>query len=51
MRGIVEIPKDAGQEEVLEAAKGLKSVLGQIEGKEIKKIIFVPERILNIIAK
>lgn len=51
MRGMIEIPIHGGQEEALEAAKELKSVQAQLEGKSIKKIIFVPGKILNIIAK
>lgn len=51
MRGMIEIPKDGGQDEALAAAKELKSVQNQLDGKNIIKIIFVPGKILNIIAK
>lgn len=50
-RGAIEIAKDADQETAMEAAMGLGKVKGQLDGKDIKKIIYVPGRILNIVAK
>ena len=51
MRGEIEIPKDADQETAMAEAMKQSRVEGQLEGKDIKKIIFVPGRILNIVAK
>ncbi|GMH37090.1 hypothetical protein BSKO_04963 [Bryopsis sp. KO-2023] len=51
MRGMIEIGKDEGQDAAMEAAKQLETVQRQIDGKDIKKVIFVPGKILNIIAK
>eukprot|EP00892_Ulva_mutabilis_P002104 jgi/Ulvmu1/11895/UM081_0054.1 len=51
MRGKVSVAADVGQEAAVELARGLGPVLKQLEGKEVKKIIFVPRKILNIIAK
>ncbi|KAG7346694.1 leucyl-tRNA synthetase [Nitzschia inconspicua] len=50
-RGEITIPADADEETAMAAAKEVDRVMNQIEGKEIKKIIYVPGRILNIIAK
>lgn len=50
MRGTIEAPKDAPKEEVEQAALALDNVKRQLEGKEIKKIIVVPNRIVNIVA-
>lgn len=51
VRGEIEIPKDADQETAVAEAMKQARVSNQLEGKDIKKIIFVPERILNIVAK
>lgn len=50
MRGTIEMPKDCSDEEVKQAALSLENVARQIEGKEIKKIIVVKNRIVNIVA-
>lgn len=50
-RGEIEIPKDADQETAVEAAMQQSRVQAQVEGKDVKKVIYVPGRILNIIAK
>lgn len=50
MRGTVSIPTGSDQEHVMhEALQHLANVKNQLEGKEIKKIIFVPDKIINII--
>ncbi|MGK3742688.1 MAG: leucyl-tRNA synthetase [Bacillariaceae sp.] len=50
-RGQITIPADADEETALSAAMDVGPVQKQLEGKDIKKIIYVPGRILNIIAK
>ena len=50
-RGEIEIPKDADQEGAMAEAMKVQSVFNQVDGKDVKKIIFVPGRILNIVAK
>jgi leucyl-tRNA synthetase len=50
-RGEITIPADADEDTAMRAAKDVEKVRNQIEGKEIKKVIYVPGRILNIIAK
>lgn len=49
MRGTVELPPAAAQDAALEAAQGLAAVQRQLEGREIKKVIYVPGKILNLI--
>ena len=50
MRGTIEMPKDAPEADVKAAALGLENIARQTAGKEIKKIIVVPNRIVNIVA-
>jgi leucyl-tRNA synthetase len=50
-RGQITIPADADEGTALAAAKEVDRVMSQIEGKDITKVIYVPGRILNIIAK
>eukprot|EP00956_Cyclotella_meneghiniana_P011501 scaffold16162_cov71-Cyclotella_meneghiniana.AAC.19 len=50
-RGEIEIAVDASQDDAMEEAMKVQAILNQLDGKDVKKIIFVPGRILNIIAK
>ena len=50
MRGTIEMPKDAPKDEVEKAAFALENVKRQTEGKEIRKVIVVPNKIVNIVA-
>ncbi len=49
MRGTITVAKSAGKEETEAAALKLDNVARQLEGKQIKKIIVVPGRIVNIV--
>ena len=49
MRGTIELPKDSPKEEAEKKALQLENVARQIEGCNIKKIIVVPNRIVNIV--
>ena len=51
MRGKVLAPLGVSQEEILESAKKEESFNRAIEGKNIIKVIYVPGRILNVVAK
>jgi len=51
MRGQVEVGTDADQDSVMKEALKLPRVESQLTGKEIKKTIYVPGKILNIVAK
>ncbi len=49
LRGTVEVFKTIGQEDALVAGTALDTVARQMEGKTVRKVIFVPGKILNII--
>ena len=49
MRGTISVVKDASREEVEKAALALENVARQLEGQSVKKIIVVPNRIVNIV--
>ena len=51
MRGTVELPAGAAEAEALEAGRALPAVQKFLEGKQVAKVIFVPGRILNLVAK
>ena len=50
VRGTIVVAKDTAQEDVQKAALALDNIKRQIEGKQIKKIIVVPNKIVNIVA-
>ena len=50
-KGEIEISKDADQDGAMAEAMKQQSVTNFLVGKETKKIIYVPGRILNIVAK
>ena len=49
MRGTIEVAKDAAQTEVLAAAKAHEGVQRHLEGKDIRKEIYVPGKIVNFV--
>ena len=49
LRGTVEVSKDVDQETAEAAGRQLGPVARQLEGKELRKVVFVPGRILNFI--
>lgn len=49
MRGLVEVPTGCSEEDVVVAATSLDSVSKHIGGKDIKKRIYVQNKILNLI--
>ncbi len=49
MRGTIEVPANSSNETVQTAALALDNVKRQTEGREIKKIIVVPNKICNIV--
>ena len=51
MRGKVLAPIGISQDEILESAKKEESFNRAIEGKNIVKVIYVPGKILNVVAK
>ena len=50
MRGTIEIAKDSDDEAVKAAALALPTVKAQLEGKTIRKIIVVKNKIVNVVA-
>ncbi len=51
LRAEMQIAKDANKDDVLAQAKALDGVKRHIEGKQIVKEIYVPAKIVNIVAK
>lgn len=51
VRGRFELPKDETQDVVLASAKQHAGILRFLEGQEIKKVIFVPNKLLNIVVE
>lgn len=49
MRGKVMMSMDASKDDAIEAAKSANNIASHIENKEIRKIIYVPGKILNIV--
>ncbi|MFP4458315.1 MAG: leucine--tRNA ligase [Candidatus Zixiibacteriota bacterium] len=51
LRGTLDAPKGAMQEDIEPKAKVLESVARHLEGKKIIKVIFVQDKIINFVAK
>jgi leucyl-tRNA synthetase len=49
LRGRFELPKDETEEVVLKAAKQHSGIQRFLDGQQIKKVIFVPNKLLNIV--
>ena len=49
IRGKMEVDKDMSERDAMSLAQGMDSVKKYLDGFEIKKIIFVPGRVLNIV--
>ncbi|MBL8898789.1 MAG: leucine--tRNA ligase [Planctomycetes bacterium] len=49
LRASLTVPKGAKQEQVLELALAEPGVQKQLDGKPIRKVIFVPDRMLNLV--
>jgi leucyl-tRNA synthetase len=48
-RGTVSVPVGADQATVEKAAREIAQVAAQLEGKTVKKVIFVPGKIMNFV--
>jgi leucyl-tRNA synthetase len=48
-RGEITVPRGASEDEVKKAALGVEGVVRAMEGKAPKRVIVVPERIVNIV--
>ncbi len=49
-RGVVNVPADADQDAILAAARAEESIERHIAGKTIRKVIYVPGKLLNVVA-
>ncbi len=49
LRGTVTVPNGASEKEVLEAARSIPAVATRLEGSEIRKVIFLPGKLMNIV--
>ncbi len=50
LRGTLELPKDAPQDQAQAAALALPAVAAALDGKAPRKVIVVPNRIVNVVA-
>ncbi|HEX5774610.1 MAG TPA: class I tRNA ligase family protein [Candidatus Paceibacterota bacterium] len=48
-RGEMMLAKDAGEDEALARAKDVPTIAAHLEGKEVKKIVYVAGRVLNLV--
>jgi leucyl-tRNA synthetase len=51
LRGQAVLPRGATREQALAAAEGQEVVAKWLDGKERVKIVFVPDRLLNVVVK
>jgi leucyl-tRNA synthetase len=49
VRSTISVPADASKEAIIEAAKADEKVDRHVEGKEIRREIYVPGRLVNIV--
>ncbi|MBU0798893.1 MAG: leucine--tRNA ligase [Alphaproteobacteria bacterium] len=49
LRGTIDLPRDCPKEEAEQAALALPAVMQQLDGKAPRKVIVVPNRIVNIV--
>jgi leucyl-tRNA synthetase len=50
MRGTVEVPADVSEKAAIEAAKADPKIARYLEGKTIRREIYVPGRLVNLVA-
>jgi len=51
IRGKLEVPVDTSQEDIKKLALEIENVKKHLEGKEIKKIIVIPKKLVSIVTK
>ena len=51
IRGKLEVPVDTSQDEIKKLALEIENVKKHLEGKDVKKIIVVPKKLVSIVAK
>jgi leucyl-tRNA synthetase len=50
MRGTIEVPADIGKDEAIALAKADETIARHLEGKTIRREIYVPGRLINLVA-
>jgi leucyl-tRNA synthetase len=50
LRGHVRVARDAPQDDVVAAARGDQKIAGHLENRVVRKIVYLPGRLLNIVA-
>ncbi len=50
LRDTLDMPKSASQEEVVAEVKSSAKVQAQLDGKTIRKVIYIPGRLVNVVA-
>ena len=50
VRGRITLPKDATEDQALAAAHEIPNIASQLQAKTLRKTIWVPNKILNLIA-
>jgi leucyl-tRNA synthetase len=51
LRARIRVAVDAGEEEILARAQAEEKVVQHLAGKQIVKVIFVPQKLINIVAR
>jgi leucyl-tRNA synthetase len=51
LRARLDVPADIAEEAAREAALADENVVRHIEGKEVRKVIYVPGRLVNLVVK
>ncbi len=51
LRGTIEVAPGAGEADTREAALRLPNVMRAIEGAEVRKVIVVPDKVVNVVAR
>jgi leucyl-tRNA synthetase len=49
VRGRISVPRGAAEEVALRAAREDGNVASQLEGKTVRRVVFVPDRLLNVV--
>ena len=49
LRGTIELPRDSGQKEAETAALDLDNVTRAVAGKPVRKVIVIPNRVINVV--
>jgi leucyl-tRNA synthetase len=48
-RATIELPADAGEDEAVEAARHVAAIRRYVDGSTVRRVVYVPGRILNIV--